>query len=59
MWADQDQNRGFGGRLDWSKSPFTSQFRDLRWGQRRSEGLGGGAAPPRPSLSRALPCAAR
>ncbi|GBF92758.1 hypothetical protein Rsub_05127 [Raphidocelis subcapitata] len=30
MWADQDQNRAFGGALDWSKSPFTSQFKELR-----------------------------
>jgi hypothetical protein len=30
MWADQDQNRAFGGPLDWSKSPFTSQFKELR-----------------------------
>jgi beta-glucanase (GH16 family) len=30
MWSDQDQGRAFGGKLDWAKSPFTSQFKDLR-----------------------------
>ena len=30
-WSDQDQNRAFGGKLDWAKSPFKSYFKDLRW----------------------------
>lgn len=30
MWADQDQTRAFGGKLQWERSPFTSQFKDLR-----------------------------
>jgi hypothetical protein len=38
MWADQDQNRAFGGRIDWAKSPFYSHFRDLRWGWGGREG---------------------
>jgi len=29
-WADLDQTRAFGGKLEWSRSPFTSQFKDLR-----------------------------
>lgn len=40
MWSDQDQDRAFGGKLEWDKSPFTSQFKDLRWGR---GGLCGGA----------------
>ena len=31
MWADQNQDRAFGGKLEWAKSPFTSQFKELRW----------------------------
>lgn len=30
MWADGDQKRAFGGRLDWSRSPFFTSFRELR-----------------------------
>ncbi|KAI8476665.1 MAG: concanavalin A-like lectin/glucanase domain-containing protein [Monoraphidium minutum] len=30
MWSDQDQERAFGGKLEWANSPFESQFKDLR-----------------------------
>ena len=30
MWADQNQDRAFGGKLEWAKSPFMSQFKELR-----------------------------
>jgi len=30
IWSDGDQTRGFGGKLDWDKSPYESSFADLR-----------------------------
>jgi hypothetical protein len=42
MWADQDQERAFGGKLAWDKSPFTSQFKDLRYVQGSQWCQGGG-----------------